>query len=294
VALGPPVQAIRFAPGRFAASGLAYDATSRRFVVGDRIGRKLIVVDERSSHTVDLVRADSAGFLDISAVEIDAKRGDLWVASSGSSGAGAVHKLQLISGRPLQTFRVGEDPERVKLVDLAVTPGGAVIVLDSLTPQLLLLRAGGKSFERAARIDVNEPVSVAAGDEPDIVFVAHRDGVSRLNLRSRMLSAVAAPGGVSLDHLERIRWGGNALIAVQVDGNGRRRIVRLEMNASGGAITRATELELPAPASGQTFMTISGNELVYLTPGSNDAGDRPSSDESSDQREFVALRVPLR
>ena len=273
-------------------SGLAYDAISRRFVLGDRLGRKLIVVDEISNQTVDLVRADSAGFLEISAVEIDAKRGDLWVASAtAAGGAGTLHRLQLISGRPLKAFQVGAELEPVKLVDLAVGPAGAVLVLDALTPQLLVLRSGGTALERIARIDLQEPVSVAAGGDDGIAFVAHRDGISRIDLRSRRASLVAAPKGVSIGHLERIRRRGTELIAVQVDDDGSRRITRLEMNARGTAITRATRIEVSAPAAGQPFVTLSGDELVYLMAGSNDAA-RPSSDVG--QEEFVASRVPLR
>ena len=176
---------MRFSTKQFAVSGLAYDAPSRRFVLGDRLGRRLIVVDETSSHAIDLVRADSAGFLDIAAVEIDAKRGDLWVASSApANGAGTLHRLQLVSGRPLRSFNIGADLEPVKLVDLAIGPGGAVLVLDSLTPQLLVLRAGGTALERVVRIDAPEPVSVAVRADDAIAFIAHRDGVSRVDLRS--------------------------------------------------------------------------------------------------------------
>jgi hypothetical protein len=296
VAPVPANQGVRFSTKQFAVSGLAYDAPSRRFVLGDRLGRKLIVVDERSSHTMDLVRADSAGFLDISAVEIDAKRGDLWVASGApADGAGTLHRLQLVSGRPLRAFQVGVDLAPVTLVDLAVVPSGAILVLDSLTPQLLVLRAGGTALERVVRIDAPEPASVAARADDGMAFVAHRDGVSRIDLRARTVSPVAAPKGVSLGHLERIRWRRNALIAVQVDDDGSRRIVRLEMNARGSSITRVIKLEVPAPAAGQTFVTISGDELVYLRAGANDAAGRSSSDAVSDQADaiFVASRTPL-
>jgi hypothetical protein len=291
--LAPATRAVRFSTKQFAVSGLAYDAASRRFLLGDRLGRKLIALDERSTHTADLVRADSAGFLDISAVEIDAKRGDLWVASAAADGGGRLHKLQLISGRPLRVFSVAVELEPVNLADVAVGPAGAVLVLDSVTPQLLILRSGGTALERVVRIGAPEPVSVTSGGDDGIAFVAHRDGVSRVDLRSRTVSPVAAPNGVSLGHLERIRWQRNALVAVQVDADGSRRIIRLEMNARGSAITQVIRLDLPAPTTGQTFMTISGDELLYLMAGSNEAGGRPSSDASSDQREFVAYRVPL-
>jgi hypothetical protein len=288
-------EAVRFSTPRFAVAGLAYDAVSHRFLLGDRLGRKLIAVAEGTNHTVDLVRADSAGFDQISAIEIDAKRGDLWVASAATAGAGGtLHRLQLVSGRPLRSFRVAADLESVALVDLAVSPAGAVLVLDSASRQLFALRTGGTSLERVTRIDAEEPASVAAGDGDGIAYVAHRDGVSRIDLRSRTATLVAPPNGVSLAHLERIRWHRHALIAVAADPDGSRRIVRLALNASGRAVTAATTLESSVSPAGQMLVTISGDELIYMVVGDNNAVARPSTDTLSSLAELVAYRVPLR
>jgi hypothetical protein len=288
-------EAVRFSTARFAVGGLAYDAASHRFLFGDRLGRKLIVVGEGSNHAVDLVRADSAGFHDISAIEIDQRRGDLWVASAAAAdGAGMLHRLQLVSGRLLRAFRVAADLEPVRLVDLAVTPTGAVLVLDAASRQLFVLRSGATSLERVMRIDVQEPASLAIGGDDQVAYVAHRDGLSRIDLRGRTTSPIAAPDGISLMHLERIRWQGHALVAVRVDGDNSRRIIRLELNAGGRAVTRATTLEASIPAAGPTFITVSGDELLYVVDGSNDAVGRLSPAASSDLAEFVAYRIPLR
>ena len=158
------------------------------------------MVGDGSNHPVDFVRADSAGFQEISAIEIDAKRGDLWVAST-ADGGGTLHKLQLVSGRPLKAFRVDADLEPVKLVDLAVTPAGAVLVLDSASGQLLALRGGGTSLERVMRIHAQEPASLAIRGDEAVAYVAHREGVSRIDLRARTAELVAAPKAVSLAHL---------------------------------------------------------------------------------------------
>ena len=83
----------RFSTEGFTLGGLAYDAVSRRFLVGDRLGRKLIVVAEGANHAVDFVRAASAGFRDIAAIEIDVKRGDLWVVSAAPADGATLHKL---------------------------------------------------------------------------------------------------------------------------------------------------------------------------------------------------------
>jgi hypothetical protein len=287
----PALEAVRFSTTGFTFGGLAYDAVSRRFVFGDRLGRKLIIVGEGSSHPVDYVRADSAGFHEIAAIEIDARRGDLWVASAGD-GAATLHKLQLVSGRPLRSFGVAADLEPVTLVDLAVTPAGAVLLLDSAGPQLLVLPPGGTSLEPVLRIDAREPASVAAGGDDGIAYVAHRDGVSRIDLRARTATPVAAKSPVSLARLQWIRWHRRALIGVAVDVDGSRRIVRLELSANGRAVTKATTLEGSVPSSGRTFVTISGDELVYLVDGSSGAAGRSLRDPS-ETAEFVAYRVRL-
>jgi hypothetical protein len=285
----PAPEAVRFSTEGFVPGGLAYDAVSHRFLFGDQLGRKLIVVSEGSNHAVDFVRADAAGFHEISAIEIDRKRGDLWVASAPpAGGAGTLHKLQLVSGRLLKAFRVAADLEPVNLVDLAVTPGGAVIVLDSVGRQLLVLRSGGTSLERVMQIQAREPASLAAGGDEGIAYVAHRDGVSRIDLRARTAAPIAAPNGVSLAHLERIRWHRHALIAVRIDDDGSRRIVRLELNASGSGVTRTSTIEAAVPIVGPTLVTISGDDLVYLADG------RPLRNPSSGTAEFAAYRVHLR
>jgi hypothetical protein len=292
--LGPAGKAVRFSAARLAVSGLAYDALAGRFVLGDRAARRLIVVDERSTQAVDLVRADSAGFLDIAALELDAKRGDLWVVSTAPEGdTGTLHRVQLVSGRPLRAFPVGADLGPARLVDLAVAPAGTVLVLDAATPQLLVLRAGGTVLQRLARLNVSEAASVAGGGDDGTAFVAHRDGVSRVDLRSRTVSAVATPKGSLLGQLIRIRWHGAGLIAVQRDADGSRRLLRLEMNPKGTEITRMTRLETSPPADGQVFVTISGDQLVYVGPASAEAGSPPGA-ASQGQGEFVAYRVPLR
>ena len=288
-------EAVRFSAEGFARAGLAYDAVSHRFLFGDRLGRKLIVVGEGSNHAIDFVRADSAGFHEISALEIDARRGDLWVTSVvPADGTGTLHKLQLVSGRPLRAFSVSTDLKPVELVDLAVTPGGTVFVLDSASGQLLVLRAGGTSLERVMRIDAREPASLAVGGDDGVAYVAHRDGVSRIDLRARTATPVAAPSSVSLAHLERIRWRRQSLIAVQAGDDGVRRIIRLDLNATGRAVTAETRLEGPVPTAGQAFVTLSGDELVYLVDGSTTAAAGPPRDASPDKAEFVAYRVRLR
>ena len=111
------------------AVGLGYDAVSGRFIVGDRKDRRLLVVGERSGRLASLAGVD-AGFDEVSAFEIDAAEGDLWVVSSSSqSRTSTLHKLQLISGRVLTSIPLPTEEGPSRFTDVAVTPQ-SILVLD--------------------------------------------------------------------------------------------------------------------------------------------------------------------
>ena len=144
------------------------------------------------------------------------------------------------------------------------------------------------------RVDAVGPASLAASGDEGIAYVAHRDGVSRIDLRARTATRVAAPTSVLLAHLEQIRWRRHALIAMRVDTDGTRRILRLDLNASGRAITHAATFEgVVLPTADQTFIGSSGDELLYVVDASKDANGRPLRGPSG-MSDYVAYRVPLR
>jgi len=260
-------EALRLSTASFAPGGLAYDRVSGRFIVGDLRARKLIVISEGSGHADDLVRAESAGFHNVMAIEIDLRRGELWVVSTvAKGGAGALHKLQLISGRLLDILQAPSELEPLRLTDVAVTQTGTVLVLDTAGRQVLSARPGAKTLELLTRIDdVVDPASLAPGGEQDLAYLAHRDGILRLDLKRRTGVPVTAPKDVDLRGFERIRWHRTSLVGVQRLIEGPPRVVRLGLNRTGRAVTRATVLDASIPAAaGPTFATLSGDELYYL------------------------------
>jgi hypothetical protein len=281
--------AVRFSAPGYVPGGLAYDAVSRRFVVGDLHARKLVVVGDGLDHAVDMARAESARFQDVTAIEIDARRGDLWVASTGpTDGTGALHKLQLISGRLLEVFDAAE-LEPVRLADVTVAPSGTVLVLDAMGPRVLGLQPRARTLAAMIRLEVAAPTGIAASGDGEVAYVSHRDGLLRLDLATRKASAIAGPDGVDLGHFERIRWHRNALVGVQVTPDGARRFVQLRLNNTGSRVIEATVIEPSLPAgSGPTFATITGDDLYYLVTKGAEAG--PGADPAPG-REIVDVQV---
>src|SRR5206468_12016744 len=126
--------------------------------------------------------------------------------------------------------------EPVQLVDLAITPAGSILALDAMASQVLVLPAGETSFAQMVPVDAEEPVSLAAASDERTAYVAHRDGLSRIDFRRRTAAPVTVPKGVSLARLERLRCFRNALIAVALDPDDSRRLVRLDPNRPGTGV----------------------------------------------------------
>ncbi len=291
----PTSDAGRFSTGPFLVAGLAYDAVSRRFVIGDALGRKLIVVSVGSGHADDMVRADSAGFNDIVALEIDEKSGDLWVASSAdTSGRSALHRLQLVSGRPLNTYRTAPSIGPTRLAGLAVQASGNVIALDRAGNRLLALARGSSDMTVAMSLKLPGAKSLAAGDDR-VLYVAHDDGIARVDLRSGAVAALSAPKGIDLRGFDTICAHRNALIGVQTTPAGSRQLVRLNLNAAGRAVKEWAVIDPRVAEAGGSFsLAISGDELYYLATDAVNAGPTPSSNRSPLAKQFVVRRLMLR
>jgi hypothetical protein len=271
-------EAARFSTRPFVPGGVAYDAASQRLLFGDVSGRRLFVVGGGSDRTVDLVRADSAGFEDVTAIAVDAKRGDLWVASSATNGSGgAVHRLQLISGRALTKLPV---PGRgvMRLSDVAVTGDGTIFILDGATPRIFVRRPGATTVTLLMPLTTPGPVSITASDDGRVLYVAHREGITQIDVSARRARPIDAAKDITLAGFEFIRWHRDVLVGSQVQPDGSRGLVRLRLNRDHPAVSQATLIQEASSEGGATFATISGDDLYYLIaegPGSQTVGSSP-------------------
>jgi hypothetical protein len=221
-------------------TGLAYDRVSGRFVLADRRERKLVILDERSRHLVDLVGAESAGFYEITALEIDLHRGDLWVVSANeqkaeSGPATTLHKLQLVSGRPRATLALADEFGPARFEDVAVSARGTVFTLDGVGKRIFRLAPDEHGFVLAAALSLEGPTSLAPVDDR-IIYVAHATGVTMIDVSTGTTARLRGPKGAQLAGLERIRWNRDSLIGIQRLQDGARRIVRIRLNGPSGRV----------------------------------------------------------
>jgi hypothetical protein len=260
-----PVESLRFTTAPFTPAGLAYDAVSRRFIVGDRDARKLAVVDEFSQHVANLVGAQSTGFGQIAALEIDPRLGNLWVVTADDPQT-TLHKLQLVSGRSLGRYEVPGRFGAARFTDVAATGDSTVLVLDTAGHRLFRLDAKAQALELAVTLPDQHATSLAPGAN-DAVYVAHDGGILLVDLASRAVTPLGTAAGVDVSGIARLRWHKGSLIAVQQTGPGTYRAIRIALGRSGRTATASHVLDASLETADPTAATVSGGVLYYLASG---------------------------
>jgi hypothetical protein len=139
-------------------------------------------------------------------------------------------------------------------------------------------------------------VSITMTADEEVGYVAGPEGIRRLDLKAKKTTAVAAPAGLDLGHFERIRIYRTALIGIEAPVDGTRRVVRLDLNNNGRAITAASVIDTSIPDTrGTSFATVSGDELFYLAADTADASSpAAAAGANGPPAGFVVRRVSLR
>ncbi len=258
-------EALTFAAASFKPAALAYDAVSRRFIISDTDVSRLAVIDEFSHHLATLASGQSAGFGTVTAIAIDPRAGDLWVASvDGSSGeeVPALHKLQLISGRVLKKFpsesrSAGKDGP---FADIAVAPDGSVYAVQR-SGTIWRLPAGRGVLAPTVRVTRSQFASVTVSNQ-GAVYIANAEGVMRFVPAPG--SSLKAPDGVDLSGLARIRWSRGSLVGLQQTTGGSYRVIRMRLGRDGRSVTAVNLLDSSVDTPNPAAATVAGDVFYYL------------------------------
>ncbi len=289
----PATDVVRFSVPAFAAGGLAYDEVSRRFVIGNLPDRTLSIVDETSSRENALAGA-TAGFLDVTGIDIDTPEGDLWVVSADRNGAeprSMLHKLQLVSGRVLKVYHPGPAYGSARFVDVAVAARRQVLVLDAAGPRLVRPSAEGDSIETVIDLPQGDALSLAPA-AASIVYVAYTDRLVRVDTAARTATPLSAASGVALDGLQRIRWARGALIGLRQDEKAERQLVRVELSRSGRHALALRALDAVGETGSDVLaLSVAGENLYYLVRA---AGQNPDASAGTIRAPAVIRHIRLR
>ena len=246
----------------FRPKALDFDVVSQRFVVVEDGSDTVKVVDVLAGNAVNLVSRGWAGAYLPTALAIDRRRGDLWVAgaheSDGMSRA-ALHRLQLVSGRLLSTIELPRESGAARFVDIAMN-GSSVLLLDAIGRRVLELEAGARALKLHRKLDVTiDPVSLTPADE-GVIYVAHADGIVRVDPAARGAVPLKGSTKITLAGLQWIREHNGSLVGILGRRDGSRAAVRITLDRRGGT---ASALEVLDQA-GSRAASIADGVFYYI------------------------------
>jgi hypothetical protein len=243
---------------------LAYDAVSARFVVADDGSNTLKVVDELAGNAVDLVAPDWTAPYRSTAIAIDTRRGDLWTAAVDEAAEGGsqsiIYKLQLVSGRQLQTIHMPKSAGAARIVDIAVG-ANTIFLLDALGGRIFSLAPESTSPRLHMRlVGAVSPAAIAMGGG-DALYVAHAKGVMRADLATRTNLPLIVNKGTDVTRLQSIAWHDGSLFGIQQQDSGEL-AVQIQLDRSGKV---ATSREVLGQATARAAV-VNGDVFYFLGP----------------------------
>jgi hypothetical protein len=275
------------------------DPRTGAFLLGSIARRAVYRVDARGRVT-PLV-GTSAGLGQVIGMEVDARRGVLWIASHHPARDGGPPRAELVG--------VSADDGRVVRRVATPTPDGPhllndiVIIADTMyatdsfagavyrlplaasADTLLPLGAGGLAY----------PNGIAPSPDGRALVVATAWGLVRVPRDGGAYARVAAPPGASLASIDGLYLAGGALVGVQ-NALGFSRAVRLATSAAGDTVSAVDVLESRHPAHALPTTGVLSRDTLFYVANSQVNLTEPSGRlrDGVTPQGTVVLALPLR
>jgi len=238
---------------------IAYDPVAENFYIGSTRKGKIIRIS-KNGKAEDFISPKQYGLFMVIGMKVDAKNRVLWACSSGGSNLigydrddettgrpAGLFKFDLDSGKLIEKYLMKEPGEVHFLNDLVLDKEGRPYLTHMFKEHGIYTVQDGKLQLFAQSDQVSYPNGITRSPDGRYLFVAHSEGISRLEIASRKWQL--------LDHSEDIpisRRGSadglyfykNTLIAVQP---GLKTIRQLELDNSYTQITGQKVLEAHHP-----------------------------------------------
>lgn len=270
------VVAFRLNEPDFFPEAMTYDRGSRRFLIGSRYKRKVVVVDEVTGRTADYATFREAGFLGVRGLEADNRRGALYVVSAGGpemqayaaadEGKSYLHRLQLSSGRQVTRTAPPLAAGGHQLNQIVQASDGALYMTDARAGVIYRWRPTTKTLEPFVRLGAElRPTGLAWSGDGRALYVTHLEGVSRVVLATKVVEPVGHPSSVTLVGIDGLESHRQDLIGVQNGLPGLSRVVRLRLAPDGLNVRQLEVLDANLPDHDMpTTGVIVGDGFYYI------------------------------
>lgn len=287
---------------------IAYDPQEQAFYISSTRKGKVVKVDEEGNVS-DFISSKDHGLWMTIGMKVDAQRRILWVCSSGGDNLIDYNLKDETNGRPAGIFKFDlatgnlikkytfESAEEVHFMnDLVIARNGTVYITHMFSDHSIYRIDSNDQLELfLTSNDIPYPNGLALADNQQTLFVAHSNGVSKVNMETKDITLLSIPEGLdiskraSIDGLYYYKW---KLYGIHPGIN---TVSKLPLNDAGDGLKEMEVLEQNHPMMmNPTTGVLVGNELYYIANAQFGSFDENGSLWSMEQLyEPVILKVKI-
>lgn len=270
---------------------IAYDPHEKAFYISST--RKGKVVKVSSDGTIsDFITSKAHGLWMTVGMKVDAERRYLWLCSSGGGNLigydkeddndgrpAGIFKFDLTTGDLIKKYTFEKAGEVHFMNDLVIARNGTVFITHMFNDHSIYRIGSNDQLELLLTSrDIPYPNGLALADNQRMLFVAHNNGISKVNLETKEITSLSVPEGqdiskrASIDGLYYYKW---SLIGVHP---GTSTVSRMPLNDAGDGIKEIKVLEQNHPMMmNPTTGVLVGDELYYIANAQFDSFNEDGS-----------------
>ena len=250
--------------------GIATDAATGDIYVGS-FGRHKVVRIPPSGEVEDFGTTSEDDLQAVVGIWVDSERRELWAATGDQPTPGAppvpgeVVRYSIDSGALAARYPGPDDGKPQLINDVTVGPDGTAYVTESLGGRIFRVPPDGdalelfKSFPLLAFIN-----GVAISDDGSMLYFAHIEGLSAIDLATGSTMRVTATDGSVLGMGDGLSWAGDGLVIVQNQPQLNFRIVHAALDEMGSRVTELSVLPSGLPAGLIPYTSAVLDQTAYI------------------------------
>ncbi len=257
-------------------SAISWDESRELFLVGTENTGSVIALSQDGSERVLIEANDENGLWAIRGLFADSENNRLWISSAAvpafsayrdtDKGRGALFEFDLKTLKLKGRFDLPSDGQVHELGPIAVSGDGDIYVAD--LAQAVVFRKTAQGQQLIPFIGNHTLVGIrdlAVSPDNGKLYVADSDmGILVVDPANQTSAMLAVPDDLNLGAISGLFYSEGFLVMIQ-NGFQPQRIMRLELNADGSAVTKFTPLAIAlAEFDRPAFGTIRGEDVYYF------------------------------
>lgn len=239
---------------------IAYDPKTASFYMGSTRKGKILRIDTEGEIT-DFVDQKENGLWMVIGMQIDFRKRLLWACSTGGENLVGYKRKDDVDGRPSGIFKFDLDTgtllkkyvlDNEKEVhffnDMAIANDGTVYITHMFNEHAIYKIGANDELQKAFDLsDFPYPNGLAYSEVDNYLFVAHSQGIAKIDLKSKEIKGLSAPKEVKIsgrESIDGLYYHKGFLIGVQPDIKAVR---RFGLSQEKDAIVTSEVLELNHP-----------------------------------------------